>query len=108
MLCRHCQHKKANRPRGLCFGCYYAPGVREQYQPTSPFAHRGVTDTYSTRPLPAQPTNAPAGSAEKINVLMERAAAQTALWHPADAMTIDHSRRGGSHESDRFDSHEEE
>jgi hypothetical protein len=31
MLCRHCQVKPARRARGLCWGCYYAPGVRERY-----------------------------------------------------------------------------
>jgi len=29
MICRHCQKSKVNRPRGLCWSCYYRPGVRE-------------------------------------------------------------------------------
>ena len=30
-LCRHCQKKPANRGRGLCWACYYTPGVKELY-----------------------------------------------------------------------------
>ena len=29
MICRHCQKVRSNRPRGLCWSCYYSPGVRE-------------------------------------------------------------------------------
>ena len=28
-VCRHCTQSKVNRPRGLCWSCYYTPGVRE-------------------------------------------------------------------------------
>ena len=35
---------KSNRPRGLCWSCYYRPGVREQYPSTSKFARRSVSD----------------------------------------------------------------
>lgn len=38
MTCRHCQRKKPNRPRGLCYSCYYLPGVRDQYPSTSKFS----------------------------------------------------------------------
>lgn len=38
MLCRHCQKKKAIRPRGLCWRCYYRPGVLELYPSTSKYA----------------------------------------------------------------------
>jgi hypothetical protein len=30
-ICRHCHAKTASRPRGLCWGCYYTPGIKEQY-----------------------------------------------------------------------------
>jgi hypothetical protein len=83
--CRHCGGPLANRPRGLCWGCYHAPGVRDNYQPTSKYACRGVADSYGPRPLPAQPTAAAPGSAEKIRVLEERAARGEQLWHPQDA-----------------------
>jgi hypothetical protein len=39
-ICRHCGKKKVNRPRGLCWACYYTPGVKELYPVTSKFAPR--------------------------------------------------------------------
>ncbi len=29
--CRHCTKGRVNRPAGLCWSCYYTPGVREMY-----------------------------------------------------------------------------
>ena len=37
MLCRHCNRVPSNRPRGLCWSCYYKPGVRDLYPSTSKF-----------------------------------------------------------------------
>ncbi|MCC6417956.1 MAG: hypothetical protein IT429_06860 [Gemmataceae bacterium] len=88
MLCRHCQKVKSNRPRGLCWSCYYRPGVREQYPSTSKFARRGVDDFNGRTPLPALPTGALPGSEEKIRILIERARQRQSLWHPRDA-TLD-------------------
>ena len=84
MLCRHCQKVKSNRPRGLCWSCYYTPGVREQYPSTSKFAQRGIDDFNGRAPLPA-PTDALPGTPEKVAVLMQRARLKQALWHPQDA-----------------------
>jgi hypothetical protein len=85
MLCRHCQRVRSNRPRGLCWSCYYTPGVRELYPSTSKFARRGVDDFNGQPPLPAQPTDALPGSPEKVAVLEERARLGVSLWHPLDA-----------------------
>lgn len=38
MTCRHCRAGKVNRPRGLCWNCYYTPGVKALYPVTSKFA----------------------------------------------------------------------
>lgn len=38
MTCRHCRSKKASRPKGLCWSCYFRPGVKELYKSTSKFA----------------------------------------------------------------------
>lgn len=84
MLCRNCQKVKSNRPRGLCWSCYYTPGVREQYPSTSKFARRGVKDFYG-RTQQAEPTDALPGSEEKIRILMERARLGQTLFHPQDA-----------------------
>ena len=37
-VCRNCNRGPVNRPRGLCWSCYYTPGVRDQYPSTSKFA----------------------------------------------------------------------
>jgi hypothetical protein len=84
MLCKHCQKVKSNRPRGLCWSCYYTPGVRDLYPSTSKFARRGVADFYGKTRLP-EPTRALPGSPEKVAVLEERASLGQALWHPLDA-----------------------
>jgi hypothetical protein len=85
MLCRHCGRVPVNRPRGLCWSCYYTPGLRELYPSTSKFAHRGVQDFNGGAVLPATPTQALPGSPEKVAVLEQRARLRQALWHPLDA-----------------------
>ncbi len=85
MLCRHCQRVKSNRPRGLCWSCYYKPGVRELYPSTSKFARRGVGDFNGKSSPAAQPTRALPGTPEKVAVLEERARLGLSLWHPLDA-----------------------
>ena len=89
MLCRHCQKVKSNRPRGLCWSCYYTPGVREQYPSTSKFAQRGIDDFNGPTSLPFAPTSALPGTPEKLAVLAERARLKQALWHPLDATLED-------------------
>jgi len=84
MLCRHCQKVNSNRPRGLCWSCYYKPGVRDLYPSTSKFARRGVVDFCGKARLP-EPTTALPGSPEKVPVLEERARLGLCLWHPLDA-----------------------
>src|SRR5215472_13964871 len=84
MLCRHCQRVQSNRPRGLCWSCYYTPGVRDKYPSTSKFARRGINDFNGRAPLP-EPTTALPGTAEKVEILAQRARLRQALWHPRDA-----------------------
>ena len=84
MMCHHCQRVKSNRPRGLCWSCYYSPGVREKFPSTSKFARRGIGD-FNGRAELAEPTAALPGSEEKVGVLEERARLGQALWHPLDA-----------------------
>ena len=84
MLCRHCQKVRSNRPRGLCWSCYYSPGVRDLYPSTSKFARRGVRDFNGRARLP-EPTTALPGTPEKVAVLETRARLGQQLWHPLDA-----------------------
>ena len=95
MLCRHCQRVRSNRPRGLCWVCYYTPGVRELYPITSKFARRGVGDFYGPAPLPVLPTSAFPGTPEKVAVLEERARMRQNLWHPEDGPVDVESRQLG-------------
>ena len=84
-ICRHCSKCKVNRPRGLCWSCYYTPGVKELYPSTSKYARRGVGNFTGNAPLPDVPTTAAPGSPEKLAVLEQRAKARRALFHPCDA-----------------------
>lgn len=83
--CRHCRKRFINRPRGLCWGCYYAPGVKEMYPSTSKYARRGVGNLSGGVPLPLKPTTAAPGTPEKLAVMEARAAAGFAVFHPLDA-----------------------
>ena len=82
MLCRHCDRNPVNRPRGLCWSCFYSPGVRERYPPAAS-ANRGLGK--GCKRLPCDPTGAVPGSPEKIRVLMDRAARGEELFHEEDA-----------------------
>src|SRR5438552_3173087 len=84
-VCRHCSRCKVNRPRGLCWSCYYTPGVKERYPSTSKYARRGVGNFNGNAPLPDVPTTAVPGTREKLAVLAERARSRQAMFHPADA-----------------------
>lgn len=84
-ICRHCSKSKVNRPRGLCWSCYYTPGVKEKFPPTSKFARRGEGNFTGNAPLAPNPTTAAPGSMEKLEVLAERVRNRQALFHPADA-----------------------
>ncbi len=44
-LCRHCTKGKVNRPRGLCWRCYYTPGVKALY---------GITHKFAPKPEPTE------------------------------------------------------
>ena len=88
MICRHCHHSPVSRPRGLCWSCYYKPGVRDQYPSTSKYGRRGVGNFNGSAPLPAFPTKAWPGTPEKVAVLEERARLKQSLWHPDDAGVV--------------------
>lgn len=88
-VCRHCCFKFACRPRGLCWTCYYTPGIREAYPSTSKFATLGVGIFNGRNNLPATPTAARPGTDAKIVVLAARAKQGVSLWHPLDAVEAD-------------------
>jgi hypothetical protein len=83
-LCQHCNVCIASRPRGLCWACYHAPGVRDLYPVTSKFHRACVYSDGRLPPAPPAPTGALPGTPEKLAVLEERAAGGYRLWHPLD------------------------
>ena len=94
-ICRHCSKCKVNRPRGLCWSCYYTAGVKEMYPSTSKYARRGEGNFTGDAPLAALPTLATPGTAAKLAVLAERVKMKLSLWHPHDARhETDHEKSG--------------
>ena len=85
MICRHCHDAPVSRPRGLCWRCFYTPGVRDFYPATNNRRGAGLADFYGRAPPPAFPTQALPGTPEKIALLGERARLRQSLWHPDDA-----------------------
>jgi len=85
MACRHCKRDRVNRPKGLCWTCYYTPGLRERYPSVSKFGQRGIGNGNAWAPLPSEATSALPGTPEKVAVLEDRARRRQALWHPQDA-----------------------
>lgn len=83
--CRHCDRDKVNRPRGLCWTCYYREGVLDLYPSTSKFGRRSSVPSTAAGYLPRRPTPHPPGSRLKVRVLIKRASQGLALWHPKDA-----------------------
>ncbi len=84
--CRHCSRPKVNRPRGLCWDCYYAPGVRDQYPVVDMASNRrGHSNGYRVTAIADEPTTTLPGTAERLAVLEQRAASGMSLWHPRDA-----------------------
>ena len=84
-ICQHCQTGKVNRPRQLCWVCYYTPGVRDCYPSTSKYARRGVGNFNGNAPIACEPTTAAPGTPEKMEIMAERARMRQRLWHPFDA-----------------------
>lgn len=86
LMCKHCTKAAVNRPRGLCWGCYYTPGLKEKYPSTSKYARRGRGGSkMGELPLPSFPTSALPGTEEKLAVMEARSKAGEAIFHPDDA-----------------------
>ncbi|MBA4187563.1 MAG: hypothetical protein C0467_06045 [Planctomycetaceae bacterium] len=89
-MCQHCKKSSINRPRALCWSCYYTPGVKDLYPSTSMYARRGYGfGLTGGRPMPRRSTTAKPGTPEKIAVLMKRAKRGEQLWHPEDAEEVE-------------------
>lgn len=83
--CLHCGRARVNRPKGLCWSCYYKPGVRELHPSASKYARRGLRDFNGAFRLPTTPTTAIPGTEAKLQVLSQRAERGECLFHDDDA-----------------------
>ena len=88
-ICRHCKNRGVNRPKGLCWSCYYTPEIHRLYPRgsanagTEKFAHRGVPDFHHAAP-DDDPVPILQGTPEKLAVLERRAAEGKNLFHKHD------------------------
>ncbi|TXH10615.1 MAG: hypothetical protein E6R03_15180 [Hyphomicrobiaceae bacterium] len=76
MVCRHCCKSNATRPRGLCWSCFYRPGVRELYPVTSKFRpdlHEG-SKAKQDKALLGE------GSLEEYEAALQAEYAKSPLW----------------------------
>jgi hypothetical protein len=78
--CRHCSRWRVLYPRGLCWRCYQTDAIRSQY-----LDHRQVGVGVQAPKGSTEPTAALPATADKVAVLIARAAAGQPLWHPDDA-----------------------
>lgn len=92
-MCRHCKKNPVTRPRGLCWPCYYTPGVKALFPSTSKYARRSNVPNSSVSPLPPFPTDAKVGSEAKMQIMAIRAALGQALHHPEDNLYVATDRR---------------
>lgn len=75
------------RPRGLCWKCYYTPGILDRYPISSSiFAYRSPVKRGVKY---GEPTDALPGTPEKVAVLEKRAQNGEHLFHPDDAKLED-------------------
>lgn len=82
--CRHCKARVRGRPKGLCWACYYAPGVRGLYSSASKHARSGVEDFNGPAKAP-EPSCALPGTPEFVAVMEGRASRGEALFSTRDA-----------------------
>ena len=78
-ICLNCGRKKVTRPRGLCWRCFYSPGVKEQFPLRSKVGVAGSAPKRTPEPTTARP-----GTEAKLRVLIGRAERGETLYHPDD------------------------
>jgi hypothetical protein len=83
-LCRHCNARPVNRPRGLCWPCFYTPGVPDLYPAADTRFSTGRPGIDGDGRPPATPTPARQGTPEKLDAMAERAARGESLFHTLD------------------------
>lgn len=82
-MCQHCGKRVASRGRGLCWSCYEKTDIRSRYSCRKGYYPRQPAE--GNDDFPIEPTEHMPGTAEKIEVLRQRAEAMAPLHHPQDA-----------------------
>lgn len=90
-ICRHCRKQPINRPKQLCWSCYYTPGVVALYPSTHKATRRGVGNGNVQGRQPEKPTTAPPGSRRKLAVMLQRIKRYETVDHPDDAKDWSHA-----------------
>lgn len=90
-ICVHCKKSKVNRPKNLCWNCYYTPGVKDLYPSNSKFSRRGIGNGCHPVKRPRKPTTAPPGSLRKMRVMLNRIKRLETVDHPRDAKDWGHA-----------------
>lgn len=85
-MCIHCKERRSNRPRGLCFDCYYTDSIRGLYPSKRPWIEcMGETEEdFADFPLPDAPTRALPGSKAKQYIMRARWRRGMHPHHPLD------------------------
>lgn len=83
-MCRACGQKKPSRPRGLCWQCFYAPGVKDRHEPVNVYGRRGAGQKGKGGSV--TPTIAAPRSTDRVDEMAERAAKGLPLFHRADRL----------------------
>lgn len=86
--CVHCGRPNVSRPRGMCWTCYYLPGVRDQYATKGNAGHGVGQDNHAHR-LAAIPTRHLPGTEGKLREMAARVAAGVSCFHPGDRLDGD-------------------
>lgn len=79
--CKHCQKVPSNRPRGLCWSCYYRPGVREQYAIAANSVKKSATCLSGEQAAPTRIRPGP----DKVAVMVFRASLGMPIFCDDDA-----------------------
>lgn len=85
LVCRHCKVNKANRPRQMCWTCYYTPGVKELYTSQCKYTRRGRGLQAGGLPLDTLICPHLPGTVEKVAFMEDRARREVQVFHPKDA-----------------------
>lgn len=85
LICRHCGVNKANRPRQMCWTCYYAPGVKELYVSQCVYTRKGLGLQAGGLPLDTLICPYLPGTPGKIEFMADRAERGVQVFHPKDA-----------------------